>query len=91
MPCNSNCEELDRTPMQCDCYTRGQDDEFKMLVAHIHDILDGKDDGSGINHEPWGALRRRLLKFTITDTQATEAGKKVMDKYAKAIKNLGDR
>ena len=26
-----------------------------------------------------------------TDTQATEAGKKVMDKYTKAINNLGDR
>lgn len=26
-----------------------------------------------------------------TDTEATESGKKVMDKYAKAIKNLGDR
>lgn len=26
-----------------------------------------------------------------TDTQATETGKKVIEKYAEAIKNLGDR
>lgn len=55
--------ELDRTPMQCDCYTRGQDDEFKMLVNAIHFILDGKDEGSGINYEPWTRLRKRLLKL----------------------------
>ncbi len=53
--------DLDRTPYQCDCYTRGQEDEFKMLIANIHDILDGKDNGSGSNYEPWGILRRRLL------------------------------
>lgn len=30
-------------------------------------------------------------KVIVSDTPATEAGKKVMDKYAKAINNLGDR
>jgi hypothetical protein len=62
--CNHpNHIDLDRTSMQCDCYTRGQDDEFKMLVSYINDILDGKDDGSGTNNRPWGTIRRKLLEL----------------------------
>ena len=41
-----------------------------------------------------GNISREDIKravVSISDTQATEAGKKVMEKYAKAIENLGDR
>ncbi len=34
-------------------------------------------------------LNGEPLCVIVSDTQATEAGKKVMDKYAKAIKSLG--
>lgn len=45
------------------------------VAAHcsaVANILDGKDDGSGTNHEPWGAIRRRLLVLVkpLTPEQA---------------------
>lgn len=37
------------------------DQAADLFCAHVTDILDGKDDGTGGNLEPWGAVRRRLL------------------------------
>lgn len=41
-----------------------------------------------------GNISRQYIRpaaVSVSDTQATEADKKAMDKYAKAIKNLGDK
>lgn len=55
--------ECDGTPYQCNCYTRGQSDEFKVLTNEINFILEGKDDGTGFNYPEWGKIRRRLLEL----------------------------
>ncbi len=60
--CHEPCDDMTyNTPMQCDCFTAGQDHNFASIVHHINKILDGKDSGQGANFEPWGSLRRRLL------------------------------
>jgi hypothetical protein len=40
---------------------RGHDHTTKVFCALVNDILDGKDDGSGVNREPWASTRKRLL------------------------------
>lgn len=55
--------EADATPLECPCFTRGSDYNLELLVYHINEILNGNDDGEGANREPWGSLRRRLLKL----------------------------
>ncbi len=37
------------------------DQACALFCAQVTDILDGKDDGTGGNLEPWGSVRRRLL------------------------------
>jgi hypothetical protein len=56
-------EDCDGTPLQCDCFSRGEDYSFRMFVHHVNLILDGKDEVKGVNMEPWGTLRRRILKL----------------------------
>jgi len=60
---SSNHKDLDGTPFQCDCYTRGEEHCIEIFIQHVNEILDGKDDGRGANREPWGSLRQRLLKL----------------------------
>lgn len=59
--CIEDCEFIYTTPFECKCFDIGADHEFKRMIQEINYILDGKDDGSGINYEPWGELRKRLL------------------------------
>lgn len=46
------CSDLDSTPHECPCFTRGSDHNFELLVYHINEILNGNDDGEGANREP---------------------------------------
>lgn len=59
--CSTDHEHRDQTPFQCDCFTRGEDTQFKHQIRLITNILDGKDDGYGVAGEPWETIRRRIL------------------------------
>ena len=60
-------EECDQTPFECPCFTRGGDKNLQLAIHHITEILDGKDDGIGVNREPWHTIRRRLLNLVNND------------------------
>jgi hypothetical protein len=53
--------EMDGTDYAHPAWWRGHEQTTATFCQKVNDILDGKDDGSGVNHEPWGSLRRRLL------------------------------
>lgn len=43
---------------------RGQKHTTQLLCQMINEILDGRDDGSGVANEPWESTRRRLLALS---------------------------
>jgi hypothetical protein len=53
--------ELDGTDFAHPAYWRGHDDSCRTFCQKVNEILDGKDGGHGIAHEPWESTRRRLL------------------------------
>jgi hypothetical protein len=53
--------EYDATDGASPAWWRGHDHTTKVFCALVNDILDGKDDGSGANREPWASTRKRLL------------------------------
>ena len=53
--------EADATDFAHPAWWRGHDHTSRVFCQIVTDILDGKDNGAGFNHEPWGTLRRRLL------------------------------
>lgn len=54
--------ELDATDGAHPAWWRGHDHATKVFCQKVNEILDGKDDGSGVASEPWESTRRRLLK-----------------------------
>lgn len=61
--CQSNYEVGDEDSLPCNCFTRGEDYALKQFIVFINNILDGKDNGFGFNHEPLETIRRRLSKL----------------------------
>jgi hypothetical protein len=61
--------ELDGTDWAHPAWWRGHDHTTKVFCHLVTEILDGKDDGTGVNHEPWHTVRRRLL--TLVGTRGT--------------------
>lgn len=55
--------EQDGTDFAHPAWWRGHEQAVLVMCQTINEVLDGKDDGAGVNYEPWGAVRRRLLKL----------------------------
>lgn len=53
--------EFDATDAAHPAWWRGHDHTTQVFCDLVVKILDGKDDGGGANHEPWGVTRRRVL------------------------------
>jgi hypothetical protein len=64
---------LDGTDAAHPAWWRGHHHTALVFCRKVDDILDGKDNGGGANHEPWGALRRRLLAIAAPSSSAGEA------------------
>lgn len=56
-------EEYDGTDAAHPAWWRGHEQTTAILCQKINEILGGKDKGEGANHEPWGTVRRRLIKL----------------------------
>lgn len=59
----SNHEDLDKTPFQCDCFTRGEDYSYKAAIRKIKHFLSGNDDGSGSYYAELEEIRRDILEL----------------------------
>jgi len=60
-------------------------------IAAVDKILDGKDDGSGTNNEPWYTQRKRLLSLTAECERLKALINKALDDIeaeAKAFESL---
>lgn len=55
--------ECDGTDFAHPAWWRGHSQSIASLCQRINEILDGKDDGSGVSSEPWESTRRRLLEL----------------------------
>lgn len=53
--------ELDCTDFAHPAWWRGHDHTAAVFCAKVTEILNGKDEGKGFNHEPWHAVRQRLI------------------------------
>ena len=42
-------------------------------TAAVIRILDGKDTGAGVSHEPWESLRRRLIALVVSKAKVDKA------------------
>lgn len=55
--------EYDGTDFAHPAYWRGHDKTATIFCQYVNEILDGKDDGSGWDYQPWHDTRRRLLNL----------------------------
>lgn len=65
--------ELDATDGAHPAWWRGYDHAFAVVCQKVHEILDGKDAGHGVNNEPWHSTRRRLLDAAAAKESLAEA------------------
>lgn len=56
-----NDPQFDGTPVEHPAYRRGCDRTTDDFCRETIKILDGHDDGTGVNLEPWHSVRQRLL------------------------------
>jgi hypothetical protein len=53
--------EVDATEFAHPAWWRGHEYSVLVMCGLVTEILDGRDNGSGANNEPWNSVRRRLL------------------------------
>jgi len=53
----------DATDFAHPAWWRAHDYTTGLFCRKVNEILDGTDKGGGSNHEPWGALRQRLVEL----------------------------
>lgn len=62
--------ECDCTPFQHPAFSRGETYSVKIACRKINEILDGKDNGSGVYGDAdFELLRRRLLRLLSNEAQ----------------------
>lgn len=55
--------EFDGTPGAHPAWWRGQDQAIDSMCRVIDEILDGRDDGTGVASDPWETTRRKLIRL----------------------------
>ena len=56
---------LDGTPLAHPAWWRGHEHTLEVICDKISRILDGNDNGVGVNREPWQSIRTRLRELVI--------------------------
>lgn len=64
-------------------YQLGLDHSFLHTCSIVRDVLDGRDNGSGVASEPWESVRRRLLALAQSNIEKFELLKGISEAHEK--------